>query len=388
MWTEEIKEHLSKDLIPFWEKLRDDIYGGFYGEMNYDLERKKKADKGCILNSRILWFFSNAYFTLKDEACLSNATHAYEFLKRAFYDREYGGVYWSVTYDGKPVDTTKHTYCQAFAVYGLASYYDASGNREALHMAYMLIDRMETVCLDEIGYLEAFERDFKPASNEKLSENGVIASRTMNTLLHVFEAYTEVYRVDKKENIADCMRRILDVFADRVYNPKEKRLEVFFDASMNSLINLNSYGHDIEASWLIDRGLMILGDETYKNKITPITTALAERTYATALDGSSLFYEWEDGRLDTKKVWWVQAEAVLGFLNAYRKDGTKKEYLETAVRIWEFIKTNFIDSREGSEWLNELYHDGSPVTSKEIVGPWKCPYHNGRMCLEIFNDKL
>lgn len=388
MRVDEIKKHLTQDIIPFWKKLKDDVYGGFYGEMDYDLQLHQQADKGGILNSRILWFFSNAYLTIGDEECLSCAAHAYEFLKSAFYDKEYGGVYWSVTYDGKPMDQTKHTYNQAFAIYALASYYDASGNQEALSLAYKLIDKVETVCRDGIGYLEAFNRDFKPASNEKLSENGVMASRTMNTLLHVFEAYTEVYRVDKKDKIADCMKWMLDIFADQVYNPKEKRLEVFFDLHMNSLINLNSYGHDIEASWLIDRGVEILKDQTYAEMITPITTELAHHIHSAAMDKFSLYNECEDGRIDTKKVWWVQAEAILGFINAYQKDTTRTEYLEAAGRIWDFVKSYMIDSREGSEWFGELYQDGTPIAAEKIVGPWKCPYHNGRMCFEIISRKV
>jgi cellobiose epimerase len=388
MRVEEIRNHLIHDIIPFWKNLKDESYGGFYGEMDYDLNLYQKADKGCILNSRILWFFSNAYMTIHEEECLSDAKHAYEFLTNAFYDKENGGVYWSVTYDGKPKDDSKHTYNQAFAIYALASYYGASGDKKALSLAYELVDKIETLCRDEIGYLEAFDRKFKPVSNEKLSENGVVAARTMNTLLHVFEAYTELYRVDKNQKIADHMAWMLDLFAEKIYNPKERRLEVFFDHDMKSLINLNSYGHDIEASWLIDRGVEALGDPKYIEKITPITKELASHIHSVAMDESSVYNENEDGRVDTKKVWWVQAEAILGFLNGYQKDPSKSEYLDTVARIWDFTKRYMIDHRKGSEWFNELYKDGTPITTKEIVGPWKCPYHNGRMCFEVINRKV
>ncbi len=388
MRVKEIKNHLIEDILPFWKSLTDEAYGGFYGEMDYDLKLYQQADKGCILNSRILWFFSNAYQTVQDEECLGYAKHSYEFLKRAFYDNENGGVYWTVTYDGKPADTSKHTYNQAFAIYALASYYGVSQDKEALQLAYTLVDKVETICKDEIGYLEAFDRQFKPVSNEKLSENGVMASRTMNTLLHVFEAYTELYRVDKNQKLADAMMWMLDIFADKIYNPKKRRLEVFFDFNMNSIIDLNSYGHDIEASWLIDRGVELLGDSHYEEKITPITKELASHIHEVAMDESSLYNECEDGRVDTKKVWWVQAEAILGFINGYQKDETRKDYLATASKIWDFTKSFMIDSRKGSEWFNELYKDGTPVTTKEIVGPWKCPYHNGRMCFEVINRKV
>lgn len=388
MRVNEIKEHLISDIIPFWGNLKDESFGGFYGELDYDLKLYQKADKGCILNSRILWFFSNAYLTIQDKTCLENARHAYEFLKNAFYDTENGGVFWSVTYDGKPRDDTKHTYNQAFAIYALASYYGASKDQEALKLAYAIVDKVETVCKDEGGYLEAFDRNFTPASNEKLSENGVMAGRTMNTLLHVFEAYTELYRVDNNPKIAALMEEMLDTFADKVYNPKKRRLEVFFDKNWNSLIELNSYGHDIEASWLIDRGVEVLGSKKYENKIYPITKDLAAHIFEVARDEASLLNECEDGKVDTKKVWWVQAEAMLGFLNGYEKDESRKDYLEMVGKIWDYIKEYMIDRRAGSEWFNELNQDGTPITTKEIVGPWKCPYHNGRMCFEVINRNI
>lgn len=388
MRTEEIRRHLVEDIIPFWKGLVDEKHGGYYGEMDYELTLYKQADKGCILNSRILWFFSNAYISLGDEECLQHALHSYEFLKNAFLDKDHGGVYWSVTYDGIPKDDSKHTYNQAFAIYALASYYEASKDLEALKLAYSLVDKVEKNCLDEIGYLEAFDAAFRLVDNEKLSENGVMASRTMNTLLHMFEAYTELYRMDNKQEIADRMRWMLDIFAEKIYNPKERRLEVFFDYHMNPLIDLNSYGHDIEASWLIDRGVEILEDPVYERKITPITRELAAHIHSIAMDEGSMYNECEDGRVDTKKVWWVQAEAILGFLNGYQKDPKKSEYLEVAGKLWDYIKTYMIDHRKSSEWFNELSKDGTPLKSKEIVGPWKCPYHNGRMCLEVINRKI
>ncbi len=388
MRVEEIKKHLVNDIIPFWKNLKDGEFGGFYGEMDYDLTLFRQADKGCILNSRILWFFSNAYMTIREDECLAYAKHSYEFLKNAFIDQENGGVYWTVTYEGVARDNSKHTYNQAFAIYALASYYGASGDREALQLAYALVDKVENCCKDDIGYLEAFDRAFQPVDNEKLSENGVMASRTMNTLLHVFEAYTELYRVDKNPKIAELMRWMLDIFAEKVYNPKQRRLEVFFDFHMNSLIDLNSYGHDIEASWLIDRGVEVLGDPKYYEKITPITMDLASHVHSAAMDENSLYNECEDGRVDTKKVWWVQAEAILGFLNGYQMDPSKTEYLETVGKVWDFTRDFIIDHRKGSEWFNELYKDGTPIKTKEIVGPWKCPYHNGRMCFEVINRKV
>lgn len=383
LMKKEMTDHLLKKIITFWKKLRDDDNGGYYGYLSYNLELDKKAEKGCILNSRITWFFSNCYMVLKDESFLKEARHGYEFLRDNCIDKENGGIYWSLSYDGKPLDTTKHTYNQAFCIYALSSYYDASGDKEALELAYKLFKILETKCSDEIGYLEALTVDFKPASNEKLSENGVMADRTMNTLLHVFEAYTELYRVTKDEKVGNRLRWILDTFADKMYNPSLHRQEVFFDNSYKSLIDLYSYGHDIETSWLIDRGTDILSDEHYKEKMTPITKDFAENVYKEAFDGHSLADECDRGIINQNRVWWVQAETVLGFYNAYQKDKSNSKMLDAAVSEWNFIKEHVVDIREGSEWFWEVNPDGSPIANRPIVEPWKCPYHNGRMCLEI-----
>jgi mannobiose 2-epimerase len=379
----EMEQHLRERIIPFWRRLRDDDCGGYYGWMGYDLQVDEKAPKGCILNSRITWFFANAYTLLREESLLHEAQHGYEFLKEHCLDREYGGIYWSLNYDGSPLDTTKHTYNQAFCIYALASYYEASGDREALELALELFALIEERCRDAEGYLEAFTREFQPESNEKLSENGVMAERTMNTLLHVFEAYTELYRVSRNQDVKKKLCWIMDVFAEKVYNPELKRQEVFFDAQYNSLIDLHSYGHDIETAWLVDRGIEILGEETYFRKMTPITKALTEQIYKTAFNGHSLANECERGVVNTHRIWWVQAETVLGFLNGYEKSPEHTEYKDAALAEWEFIKNFQIDRRPGSEWYWEVDEQGAPFAGRPIVEPWKCPYHNGRMCMEV-----
>lgn len=388
MMVDEIRKELVNGIIPFWKNLRDDEYGGYYGLLDYDLNLDKKAEKGCILNSRITWFFANAYLLLKDESLLDEAKHGYEFLKNKCLDKEYGGIYWSLNYDGTPKDTTKHTYNQAFCIYALSTYYAASKDAEALKIAMQLFEKIETTCMDEAGYLEAFTRDFKPESNEKLSENGVLADKTMNTLLHVFEAYTELYRVSKETKVKERLMWIMDVFADKVYNPKLHRQEVFFDKNYNSIIDLHSYGHDIETAWLMDRGTEILGDETYTERMGAITRDLTSQIYKVAFDGHSLANECEKGVVNEHRVWWVQAEAIVGFLNGYEKDSQKKEYLEAAESIWEFIKEHVMDKREGSEWFWEVDKEGKPYEGRPIVEPWKCPYHNGRMCMEVIRRML
>ncbi len=380
---QEVKEQLHDSMIPFWESMKDKEHGGYYGCMNYQLRIIKEAEKGCILNSRILWFFSNAYLTLQNPSLLADAKHAYEFLTSSMADNEFGGVYWSVSYDGKPEDTTKHTYNQAFAIYALSSYYDASKDEQALKKAFELFELVEEKCVDEHGYLEAFNREFRPVDNDKLSENGVIADKTMNTLLHVFEAYTELYRVSKDEKVAKRMEWILDIIVRKVFSKDKKRQEVFFDKEMNSILDLHSYGHDIETAWLIDRGVNLLKKYYKKDQIFAVTKTLEEEIYSIAFNGNYVYNECEKGIVDKSCIWWVQAESMVGFLNAFEKFPSKKEYFEAVLSIWEYIKENVIDKRIGSEWFWEVNEEHQPNEERNIVDMWKCPYHNGRMYFEV-----
>ena len=378
----EVRKELTGRIIPFWKKLRDNENGGYYGYMDFDLNVNKCYEKGCILNSRILWFFSNAYMTLKNKMLLSEADHAYRFMRDCCEDKEYGGVFWSVTYDGKPLDTTKHTYNQAFAIYALSSYYDASKEDGALDFAMDLFERIETTCTDEYGYLESFNKQWVLEDNDKLSENGLLADKTMNTLLHVLEAYTELYRVAGNKKVKEALVKILRAFKDQVYNEKTHRLEVFFDAKMNTISDLYSYGHDIEASWLLDRACDVLKDDKITEETHAYTNALAAEVYKEALENGSMNNECFKGVVNTTKVWWVQAEAMVGFYNCYEKTGEAR-YKEITEQLWNYIKKYIIDKRPGSEWFWDLDKEGSPVSRKPIVEPWKCPYHNGRMCMEM-----
>ena len=377
------REMLTGRILPFWQRLRDEERGGFFGYMDFDLRLDKGAEKGCILNSRILWFFSEAAMITKDETLLPYARHAYHFLMERCLDREKGGVYWSVTCDGSPLDATKHTYNQAFAIYALSAYYRLTGEAEALALAEELFRLIEERCTDENGYLEAFTRDFRPASNEKLSENGVMACRTMNTLLHVFEGYAGLYQAKKSSKTAAAMERILDIYADRIYNPARRRQEVFFDTAYHSLIDLTSYGHDIESSWLIDWGCGLLGGGARMERIAAINSQLADSVLREAFDGSSLANECERGAVDSHRVWWVQSEALLGFVNEFCKHPERTDCRDAAASLWRYITEKVADRRPGGEWFWRLDAQGEPDREKPVVEPWKCPYHNGRMCMEL-----
>ena len=378
---EEVRRELTGRIIPFWQGLRDEERGGYIGLVDFDLTRHPEAVKGCILNSRILWFFSEAYRLLKDEALLEEAHHAYGMLK-LMTDQQNGGVFWALNADCTVADGTKHTYNQAFAIYALSAYFSVSKNPYALERAKELFRVIETKCRDEGGYLEAFTADWRPESNEKLSENGVMAIRTMNTLLHVMEGYTGLYQIWPDEELKNRLYEILNIWETKIYNKEKRRQEVFFDHEYRTLIDLHSFGHDIETSWLAEKTLEALKDPALTARIRPLLLQMADHTYHAAFTGHGFANECERGTVNQKRIWWVQAEALMGFLNAYEKTGEVR-YRDAVTAQWAYIRDTVADKRPGSEWFWYVHEDGAPGSDEPIVEPWKCPYHNGRMCIEV-----
>lgn len=375
---EEITKHCKEVILPYWKKLIDAEYGGFYGLVDFDLHVEKNADKGVILNSRILYFFARTLELYQEVELKRYADHAYQFLIDKCLDKENGGVYWMLSFDGSVKEDMKHTYNQAFAIYALSQYAKATESKEALSLAMDIFYLIETKCVDKNGYVEAFTKEWEKIDNEKLSENGLLAEKTMNTLLHLLEAYTLLYEVSRNEEVGRKLKQILDRFYTQVWNKQAGHLEVFFDCDMKSIANLYSYGHDIEASWLIDRAYEVLEIQVPD----AYTTAMAEHVYQSAYKDKNVWNECFNGVIDKTKVWWVQAEAMVGFANVFAKTNDPK-YIEATKDIWSYILLHFVDPRDNSEWFWDLDENDTPSSKKPLTEPWKCPYHNGRMCLEL-----
>jgi len=378
----EVKQELIEHIIPFWLKLKDDDFGSFYGEVDFDLNVNKFGEKGGIATSRILWSFSALYKVLKDEKYLECAKHTYKFFKEKLYDYEKEGIYWMLNYDGSPKDTKKHIYAQAFGIYALSEYYRITRDREALDLAIRLYNVIETKGFDpqSQAYGEEYDRDWVKTENIELSENNIIAEITTNTHLHVLEAYTNLYDVWKDAGLKENLKKLVDTFYTKIYDHDTHFLKVFFDKDWKVLIDLQSYGHDIEASWLLDRALDVL--DMHEDRYDKMVVDIAENIGKKAInEDGSLAEECENGVVKNNRVWWCQAEAIVGFINAYQKTG-KEEYLKTAERLWDYTKEYIVDRRENGEWLWAVDKDNLPV-KREISGPWKTPYHNARFCLEI-----
>jgi mannobiose 2-epimerase len=381
----QFKKEVEERILPFWLSIYDEEEGGVFGRVDFNYNIIKDANKGCIFISRVLWFLSNCIIEGvgdKDEV-LSKADRTYTFLMDHCYDDDQCGIFWSVSREGSVVDSTKHTYNIAFAIYALSSYYKATGLKDALLTAFELYNLIESKCKDNNGYLESFTIDFKPLINDKLSENGVIAERTMNTLLHVLEGFTGLYEVTHDENVRKSIIEIFGIFENHIYNSDRMRQEVFFDLDYNSLLDLHSFGHDIESSWLMGWALDLIDDDKLSKRIDPLLKRLSINVLKTAVtDIGGLENECDRNIVDDTYVWWVQSEGVIGFYNAYQRWNVEGSY-KAASDVFGFINTHIIDKRDGGEWFWDLDKNCNPISGKDIVEQWKCPYHNGRMCFEM-----
>lgn len=375
------EEELINHIAPFWLKLSDNENGGFYGEVSYDLKVNKYSVKGGIQTSRILWFFSAAYCVTRNEEYKKAANHAYIFLRDNLLDKKFNGVYWMVDFKGNPSDTRKHIYCQSFAIYALSEYYKATSDEEALTLAMNLFSLIEEVGFNKenSAYLEEFDREWNITKNEMLSENGVIAEITTNTHLHVLEAYTTLYEVTQNSRVGERLEELIYTFYNKIYDKENKYLKIFFDNNWNTIIDLKSYGHDIEASWLIDEAYkaLRLKDENIEQMIIDIVYNIKNQIQ----EDGSLINEAENGIKDFTRIWWVQVEAMIGYLNIYERNHDE-DLLNIVDRLMTYTMKNMIDLRDGGEWYWSIEPDGNK-TERSVAEPWKTPYHNGRFCLEF-----
>ena len=382
----EVKEELVTNILPFWmTKMIDSQNGGFYGRIDGSGRVHEDADKGCVLNARILWTFSSAYRILKNPEYIKAAERSKDYLLEYFFDKDFGGVYWLLDHKGNIIDGKKQIYAQAFAIYGLTEYYRITNDMTCLDKAialYMLIEKQSYD--DKLdGYFEAFSREWGNLDDLRLSAKDANEKKTMNTHLHVLEAYTNLYRIWKDDLLKKQLYRLINVFTDKIINSHTFNLNMFFDENWNNKTDFVSYGHNIESSWLIYEAALVLGDETIMKKVKGICLRIAESSKEGIMADGSMIYEkfFKTEHTDSDRHWWVQAETVIGYLNAFALSG-EKEYLDMSLKAWRFISDNLIDRKNG-EWYWSVDNDLLPNLKEDKAGFWKCPYHDSRMCLEI-----
>ena len=383
---EEVKDELVNDILPFWmNRMTDREQGGFYGRIDGNNCLHPDAPKGAILNARILWTFSAAFRLLKKPEYLETATRAKRYLLDFFYDKQYGGIFWELNADGTPSDAKKQIYALGFAIYGLSEYARATGDREALEYAVRLFEVIEKYSFDPVqnGYVEALTREWQPIQDMRLSDKDENEKKTMNTHLHILEPYANLYRVWKDERLEKQLRNLIKVFVTRILDAESGHLNLFFEEDWSNKYHIISYGHDIEASWLIHEAALVLGDQQLLAETEPVIVKIARAAdEGLNRDGSMIYENFVDKqKVDRELHWWVQAENVVGHINLYQYFHDE-DALRKALKCWQFIKENLIDG-EGGEWYWSRYADGTVNRKDDKAGFWKCPYHNGRMCMEI-----
>lgn len=385
-FKQQLKEELTQNILPFWmQKMKDIENGGFYGQMDGHNRIIADAPKGGILHARILWTFSAAYNSLSDPQYLETATRARDYIFEHFFDSRYGGTYWSLDCKGKPLDTKKQIYSQAFFIYALSEYYLATGDSTCRNEAIILFQLIEKCSFDneQNGYFEAYNRQWKLLDDLRLSDKDANEKKTMNTHLHILEAYTNLYRIWKDDGLALQLRNLINLFFDKIIDQRTFHLNLFFNENWKCKSTITSYGLDIESSWLIYEAALELHDPILIERVKKISLKIAEAAQEGLQPDGSLIYEKENEtwHTDLEKHWWPQAEAVVGFYNAFELN-RDNSYLNKAINCFNFIKTNLTDTVNG-EWYWSIKSDGSVNHDGDKAGFWKCPYHNGRMCFEI-----
>ena len=412
---QEMQDVLQNNILRFWlDKMQDQEHGGFYGRIDGSGVLHPEAEKGAILNARILWSFSAAYRVLGNQEYLDAATRAKDYIIEHFIDKEYGGVYWSLDYKGEPLDTKKQFYAIGFAIYGLTEYARATGDREALEYALDLYDCIEEHAFDREhnGYIEACTREWGEIADMRLSELDANYPKSQNTHLHIIEPYTNLLRclkelraqescnyvpvlgsvlpvgvtvpVELLARVEGSVRNLIDIFTDYILNPETHHLDLFFEMDWTrGAGRLESYGHDIECSWLMHEAALVLGDQKVLDKVEKIIVQVAKASEKGLRPDGSMIHEanLDTGHVDDDLHWWVQAENVVGWYDIYQYYGDE-DALKKAVRCWQYIKENLVDTING-EWFWSRHPDGTLNTVDDKAGFWKCPYHNSRMCLEI-----
>ena len=381
-FLQEVRENLTSCILPYWLKLKDPR-GGFYGEVASDGTILYDAPRGVILNARIIWSFAAAYQVLPETPYLVAAVHARDYFLEHFCDHKYGGVYWSVDAAGERLDTKKQLYAQGFAIYGLSELYKVTRDDEVLKNAINLYQVVESHFADRAngGYIEALARDFSPLEDMSLSAHDINADKTMNSHLHILEAYANLYKVWPDEGLKEAVEKLLMLVGTRIMG-QDGHLQLYFKRDWTVLPGAVSYGHDIETSWLAMECAFALKDLDVVSRVRPWALAMGLAGNEGLMPDGSLRYEkYPDGNYDDSRQWWVQAETVVGNLWLWKYHGETLS-ADKALRCWDYIREHLLDEKDG-EWWWAVLPDGSLDKAQPKVGFWKCPYHNTRMCLQV-----
>ncbi len=388
-YKESATRELFKNILPFWRNHAPAPGGGFYGYVGDDLLPDDSQPRGALLSARILWTFSEAFERSGSKEDIGMAQKALDDLHGRFLDTANGGYFWAADAGGRILDDRKVVYLQAFVIYALTACNRATGDAGALEEARALRNLVEEKCRDREngGYRELFDAAWKPLRARNVREDplGAEGEKSQNAHLHLLEAYTTLYRAAPDEALAADLAALMDVMTDRIYNRQTHHLGLFFDADWKCLSNKVSYGHDIEFSWLLCEAAEALGDPSRIEKAHRIALEIADTVAREGVDGDGALFNEGDAQgkiLDDDKDWWPQAEAAVGFLNAWRISGEPRFY-RLSEQAWLFAMKNLSDAKGAGGWRGRVDRKGRPLSHYGRISFWKCPYHNARACMEI-----
>ncbi|MES1157104.1 MAG: AGE family epimerase/isomerase [Alphaproteobacteria bacterium] len=370
-------------ILDWWSTHAVDPRGGFYGEIGADNAPNLAAGKGAVLNARLLWFFSLAASHLNSERARVLADRAVDYIRTAFLDQRCGGLFWEVDASGRPANPRKQAYAQAFAIYGLCEHYRATETSASRDLALALFDLLETRFAEPRhgGYIEARSEDWSPLADMRLSDVDANTPKSQNTHLHILEAYTSLVAIARPPRTEDALYRCIRIFETRLLNPKTNHLRLFTDLDWTDRSEAVSFGHDIEASWLLWRAGEVL-TEAEREQLFPLVIDLARTALREAVDDEGALRSERsfNGHIDGRRVWWAQAEAMVGFLNAYERTG-EAAFFDAFERAWLFIQHHHKAANGEWTWWSDI--DAPNADRAYKAGFWKCPYHNGRAMLEV-----
>ena len=389
-WARRFRAELLDNILPFWMRHAvDHVNGGFYGTVTNDLRVLNDVPRSAVVCARILWTYATAQRLFPCEAYLQMARHAYDYLTHRFWDQEHGGVYWLIDAQGQPVNDRKHAYAQAFTIYALAEFYRATREPESLRLAQQLFGLLEAHTHDRVhgGNIEGCGRAWDQLADMRLGDQEPNCRKSMNTMLHVMEAYTNLARVWDAPTLRTALDGILRVHLDHIIDAQRGHLRLFFDDDWRALSGADtygheiSYGHDIEASWLLVEAAEVLGDKELLRRSREAAVKIAETVLTEGQYSDGRLLAAPAGKDGADVEWWVPAEAVVGFYNAFQLS-SQPRFADASRSNWDFIEAKLVDRVHG-DWFKRLDRSGIPVATSPKVGPWECPYHHSRCCFEM-----
>ncbi len=380
----EFENELTGGILNYWVKnVYDPSRKTFYGRIDFDEKKYPDAFLSAVFTTRVMWTFSAAYRYYPTAVYRKMADEAYRILMESFWDEENGGIYWSVNPDGTPVDRKKQFYAEAFFIYALSEYNMIFDDENALDTAKTMFGLMEKYAFDPVfgGYIEAKTADWQDTDDQRLSPKDMDVTKSMNSHLHILEAYTNLYRAWKDETLKKQLKALIRIFLDKIINPETFHFYLFFEDDWTVKSDIDSYGHDIEGSWLLCEAAEVLGDEELLKEVEKVALKMADVTASEGFgESGGLYYEKDGEHLNAQFDWWPQAESVVGFFNAWQLTKSR-EYLKLSQRSWDFIQKYMVDKQDGG-WYATVSPELEVVRADKVNG-WKAPYHNGRMCMEM-----